>query len=125
LEAEFKIGNPGKVMLHRKSITTTPGHHHFEEPHSGAVRVYPQLLKVAHFKWFEGVGQKYVDPALMAHHSDTWAFAAYDQFIQKNFFGWKHWLNAVKYNAVVQAVLRVFYGGKRAMGALLRRMHLR
>ena len=93
IQTSFGIGNPGKVMLHRKAVRTTPGHHAYEENPLATVNVYPEILKVMHFKWFQGVGQKYVDPSLMAHHSETWEFTAYDVFIRKNFFGWRRQWN--------------------------------
>ena len=122
VEADFGIGNPGKVMLHRKHITTTPGHHHFDEPTNRPVRIYPHILKVAHFKWFEGVGKKYTDASLMAHHSETWEFAAYDRFIQRNFSGWRRWMNVATHHRVIQPWLRAVLRLKRAAGTVRRRL---
>ena len=90
VEADFWIsnpGNPGKVMLHRNYVLTTPGHHSFQAEVSREFVVYPVVLKVAHFKWFKGVAEKYTDPALIAHHSDTWVYPLYKQLISQNFSG--------------------------------------
>jgi hypothetical protein len=121
-EADFGIGNSSKVMLHRKRVLTTPGHHDFCNDVNSPVRLYPRLLKVAHCKWFKGVELKYVDPLLMAHHSETWEFAAYDQFIQKNFFGWKRWANTVRYHPALASAVRVVFSTKRIAGSLYRKL---
>ena len=90
VEADFWIsnpGNPGKIMLHRNYILTTPGHDSFQAEVSRELIVYPVVLKVAHFKWFKGVEEKYTDPALIAHHSDTWVYPLYQRLIRQNFTG--------------------------------------
>jgi hypothetical protein len=125
LEASFHIGNPGKIILHRNYVKTTPGHHYFEESSDHPLRVYPGILKVAHFKWFEGVAQKYTDPCLMAHHSEHWEFGAYERFIKSNFCGWRRYMNIVRYNPPAQpfvdCLLTLARSCKSFVGRFLRR----
>ena len=100
LQVRFGIGNPGKIMLHRKFVLTTPGHHGFEDA-QGLYNVSPQVLKVMHFKWFGDVRRKYTDPRVMAHHSLSWEFSAYDRYIASNFYGWRRQRNRLRYSPIV------------------------
>ena len=100
LQVRFGIGNPGKIMLHRKFVLTTPGHHGFEDAQC-IYKVCPQILKVMHFKWFGDVRRKYTDPSVMAHHSLSWEFSAYDRYIASNFYGWRRLRNRLRYSPPV------------------------
>lgn len=85
-------GNPGKVMLHRRHVLTAPGHHNYLASPVGVVE-FPEILTVAHFKWFAAVTEKYTDVTKIAHHSDSWMYSIYHQQINKNFVGWGRLLN--------------------------------
>jgi len=86
-------GNPGKVMLHRKHVLTAPGHHNYVGDSDREIVEFPELLTVAHFKWFAAVTEKYTDPEKIAHHSDAWMYDVYHQQINRNFVGWGRLVN--------------------------------
>ena len=108
VQTTFGIGNPGKVVLHRKWIRTTPGHHSYEGDANHSVTEYCHVLKVMHFKWYEGVLKKYTDPSLMAHHSSDWEFVEYAQFIRRNFYGLGRVSNVVIHHAFFPRSARAF-----------------
>jgi hypothetical protein len=88
-------GNPGKVMLHKKFVQTSPGHHNYLSNDINKVVSYPETLSVAHFKWFAAVEQKYIDPTKIAHHSNSWEYQLYQKQIQRNFSGYGRLLNII------------------------------
>jgi hypothetical protein len=125
IETDFRIGNPGKIMLHRHYLLTAPGHHAIDESMAAEARTYPYELKVMHFKWYAGVDQKYTNPALMAHHSETWEFAAYDEKIRRNFHGWGRRLNVLTHSPFLRPLIgdtrKAVKHAKRLIRRLLRK----
>ena len=112
-EVSFGIGNPGKIMLHRNYLRTTPGHHAVDSDSEQYTNYFPQVLKVAHFKWFEGVEKKYTHRNFIAHHSETWEYSAYDACIRKNFFGWGRRLNVLRNSFPIDFLLARWKWAKR------------
>jgi len=105
LEADFHIGQLSKIMLHRNSLLTNPGHHLVDSSCENDARFYPGLLKVGHFKWFAGVEEKYTNPDLIAHHGAAWEYSAYESFIKQNFHGWRRVLNSVIFSTPLSPIL--------------------
>ena len=120
IELPLQIGNSGKIMLHRKFIYTAPGHHDFLPVRDNRTLVYPEILKVMHFKWFEDVRLKYTDPAFMAHHSYDWEFSEYDCFILRNFFGWRRLWNRFYFAPSMSWLRNSLKFSRRQLGELLR-----
>jgi hypothetical protein len=127
VETYFGIGNPGKIILHRNFILTEPGHHSVDAQSKHCAVYYPDILKVGHFKWFEGVGDKFTDPALIAHHSETWEYSAYGDCIRQNFFGWGRRINVVKHcppiNKALLGLARLKNRAKYVIRGLLKKGH--
>lgn len=92
-------GNPGKVMLHRKHVLTAPGHHNYVRDSDREIVEFPELLTVAHFKWFAAVTEKYTDTQKIAHHSNSWEYAVYLANIDRNFHGYGRFINRILHTA--------------------------
>jgi hypothetical protein len=123
IEADFWIrnpGDPGKIMLHRKSVLTTPGHHDYERIDGREIQVFPDVLKVLHFKWFDGVEGKYTDPALIAHHSNSWEYALYRNNLDRNFSGFGRKINLVLHSQAGKVVRDVLRKAARAVRSYMR-----
>lgn len=88
-------GNPGKVMLHRRHVLTAPGHHSYLTGNDRRIVEFPELLTVAHFKWFAAVTDKYTDSSKIAHHSNSWEYAIYLSQINRNFHGFGRLINII------------------------------
>ncbi len=113
-------GNPGKVMLHRAGVHTTPGHHSYEDCPNKPWGVYPEVLTVAHFKWFASVSEKYTDPSKIAHHSNSWEYQIYSRQINRNFYGFGRLANRVLHTSGGRFFRSAFRTAKGGIKSLLK-----
>lgn len=88
VETQVRIGCRKKVLLHKKNIAVTGGHHTVNKTGCTGceIKIYEKKFPVHHFKWFEGVDKKYTDPNIIAHHAFTKEYDLNYRFIQKNFY---------------------------------------
>jgi hypothetical protein len=113
-------GNRGKIVLHRRRVLTTPGHHSYEMAIGDSLNVYPRILTVAHFKWFLNVERKYSDVSLIAHHSASWEYSVYTQQIDRNFRGFGRIVNLLLHAPPIRELRTVCRGVRRLARHCLR-----